>query len=79
LVFLSSPHGSWWSPMVERAPGYFNSENYYSFESDQDGSIWIYSECCADRLDRDAARELRDMLDEYLDGSENLLYGPEGD
>jgi len=52
-----------------RRPGYFNKENYYSFEQDKNTlEVLIMSECCADTLDIDAAIELRNMLDVYIGG-----------
>ena len=53
------------APMSERKPGYFNNNNYYSFDVDEEG-VWVYSECCADRLDREAASELYHLLGEWL-------------
>jgi len=52
-------------PVSNRRPGYFNGDNYYSFEGDRD-SVTILSECCSDTLDRDAAVELRRLLDLYI-------------
>lgn len=51
----------------KRKPGYFNDDNYYSFASDEEG-VWVLSECCGDLLDLEAAQELRDMLNDWLDG-----------
>lgn len=50
-----------------RRPGYFNKENYYSFEQDKNTlKVFIMSECCGDTLDIDAAIELRNMLNDYI-------------
>lgn len=46
---------------------HFNNEKYYEFVIDEQGPI-VYSECCADRMTPEVARQVRDALTKYLTG-----------
>jgi hypothetical protein len=44
----------------------FSDKKYYSIEINDDAGVVVYSECCADTMSVDVAREVHAALGQYL-------------